>query len=64
MCVCVPRQAATRAYIPVSHLLWGLWGLIQAKSSEIDFDYVAYATQRLGEWSRLVTDQAPEVAAG
>jgi hypothetical protein len=22
-------QAAARAYIPLSHLLWGLWGLIQ-----------------------------------
>lgn len=21
--------AAARAYLPVSHLLWGLWGLIQ-----------------------------------
>jgi hypothetical protein len=21
--------AAARAYVPVSHLLWGLWGLIQ-----------------------------------
>mmetsp|Transcript_15344 Transcript_15344/g.46336 ORF Transcript_15344/g.46336 Transcript_15344/m.46336 type:complete len:524 (-) Transcript_15344:642-2213(-) len=56
-------QAATRAYIPVSHLLWGLWGLIQAKSSEIDFDYVAYATQRLGEWNRLLAEHAPEVVA-
>lgn len=22
-------KAASKAYLPVSHLLWGLWGLIQ-----------------------------------
>lgn len=27
---------------------------LQAKSSEIDFDYVAYAQQRLDEFARLV----------
>ncbi|KAL1923063.1 uncharacterized protein VTP21DRAFT_9439 [Calcarisporiella thermophila] len=31
----------------VSHLLWGLWGLVQAAQSEIDFDYFSYALQRL-----------------
>ena len=24
--------AAANAYVPVSHLLWGLWGLIQART--------------------------------
>lgn len=48
-------QAAARAYIPVSHMAWGLWGLIQAKSSTIDFNYVEYATQRLNEFQRLVS---------
>ncbi len=52
--MCAPSQAAARAYIPVSHLVWGLWGLLQAKSSEIDFDYVAYAQQRLDEFARLI----------
>lgn len=28
----------------------------QAKSSEIDFDYVAYASQRLNEFKRLVRE--------
>ena len=26
-------QAAARAYIPLSHLLWGLWGLIQVPTA-------------------------------
>ncbi len=24
-------KAAARAYLPISHLLWGLWGLIQVQ---------------------------------
>ncbi|KAK3825001.1 MAG: kinase-like domain-containing protein [Benniella sp.] len=35
-----------------SHIMWGLWGLIQATQSEIDFDYFEYALQRLGEFRR------------
>ncbi|KAK3680465.1 hypothetical protein LTR37_021220 [Vermiconidia calcicola] len=29
---------------------WGIWALIQATISEIDFDYVTYAERRLGEY--------------
>jgi ethanolamine kinase len=29
---------------------WGIWALIQAKISQIDFDYAAYAEIRLGEY--------------
>jgi ethanolamine kinase len=29
---------------------WGLWSLIQAVISEIDFDYASYAEIRLGEY--------------
>ncbi|KAF8937845.1 hypothetical protein BGZ58_002053 [Dissophora ornata] len=35
-----------------SHIMWGLWGLIQATQSEIEFDYVEYALQRLSEFRR------------
>ena len=31
-------------------LYWGTWSLIQATISEIDFDYAAYAEERLGEY--------------
>ena len=35
----------------VSHLLWGLWGLIQARVSQLpDFDFIAYAQQRLEQY--------------
>ncbi|KAI9800766.1 MAG: hypothetical protein M1833_003183 [Piccolia ochrophora] len=29
---------------------WGIWALIQATISQIDFDYAAYAERRLGEY--------------
>lgn len=29
---------------------WGIWALIQATISEIDFDYASYAETRLGEY--------------
>ena len=29
---------------------WGIWALIQAKISQIDFDYASYAEIRLGEY--------------
>lgn len=31
-------------------LYWGIWALIQAMISSIDFDYVTYAQDRLGEY--------------
>ena len=36
-----------KAFIPLAHLAWGLWALVQAEISEIDFDYVGYAEKRL-----------------
>ncbi|KAG0318347.1 hypothetical protein BGZ99_005726 [Dissophora globulifera] len=36
----------------ISHIMWGLWGLIQASQSEIDFDYFEYSLQRLSEFRR------------
>ncbi|RKP24157.1 kinase-like domain-containing protein [Syncephalis pseudoplumigaleata] len=34
-------------FIPCSHLVWALWGLLQADRDDIDFDYLAYGAQRL-----------------
>ncbi|KAI8391830.1 kinase-like domain-containing protein [Radiomyces spectabilis] len=34
-------------WVMAGHVLWGLWGLIQANQSEIDFDYFLYSIQRL-----------------
>jgi ethanolamine kinase len=46
---------ATRANAVLVHR--GVWALIQAQISQIDFDYADYAEQRLGEywaWKREV----------
>lgn len=37
-------------YRGVPGFYWGLWALIQAKISQIDFDYASYAEIRLGEY--------------
>ncbi|KAI9597942.1 kinase-like domain-containing protein [Syncephalis fuscata] len=34
-------------FVPCSHLLWSLWGLLQADREDIDFDYLSYGAQRL-----------------
>lgn len=39
---------------------WGIWALIQAEISTIDFDYASYAEVRLGEyfaWKREVSGE-------
>lgn len=38
--------AAADAYMSASHLLWALWGVIQAKVSDVDFDFTGYGQQR------------------
>jgi len=35
-----------------AHLLWSVWAVIQAENSDIDFDFVDYALQRLREYKR------------
>ncbi|KAK9826264.1 hypothetical protein WJX74_003749 [Apatococcus lobatus] len=45
--------AAANAYLPASHLYWGLWGLLQARISKIDFDFPSYAAQRLNMFRKL-----------
>ena len=41
----------------LSHLFWGLWGLIQAAHSSIEFDYFEYAMQRFDQAMRILRDQ-------
>lgn len=38
------------AYRGVPGLYWGIWALIQATISQIDFDYASYAEIRLQEY--------------
>lgn len=44
---CEDLQKEVAMYSMISHLSWGLWGLIQANQSEIEFDYFLYSSQRL-----------------
>ncbi|KAJ1958795.1 hypothetical protein EC988_000067 [Linderina pennispora] len=36
-----------------SHVYWGVWGLVQASISDIDFDYMEYAKMRFDEYYRI-----------
>ncbi|GAB4823326.1 hypothetical protein N2152v2_010372 [Parachlorella kessleri] len=40
------------AYATLCHLKWTLWGLIQAKVSDVDFDYVEYSRQRVERYHK------------
>lgn len=40
-------MATIKDFMPAAHLFWGLWGLIQSRLSDIDFDYTTYAHKRL-----------------
>lgn len=42
--------AEVDAFRGVPGFYWGIWALIQATISEIDFDYASYAERRLGEY--------------
>ncbi|KAK0979046.1 hypothetical protein LTR54_015714 [Friedmanniomyces endolithicus] len=55
------RAKLEQAYDPLQHdadvvstgvpgFYWGIWALIQATISQIDFDYASYAELRLGEY--------------
>lgn len=47
-------QEAAQDYMVMSHLVWGLWGLIQLKVSDVaDFDFYSYALQRLQQYQEL-----------
>ncbi|KAL6771211.1 hypothetical protein ACKKBF_B34375 [Auxenochlorella protothecoides x Auxenochlorella symbiontica] len=43
------------AYVPLSHLKWGLWGVMQAQTSDVDFDYLEYARQRITQYHATKT---------
>ncbi|KAI9305143.1 kinase-like domain-containing protein [Cunninghamella echinulata] len=43
-------QQEVKVWLMAVHLSWGLWGLIQASLSEIDFDYFYYSMERLNQF--------------
>ncbi len=42
-----------QVFIPISHYLWGHWGIIQASQSYIQFDYLRYSVERLEQFTIL-----------
>ncbi|KAL3685860.1 hypothetical protein R1sor_003882 [Riccia sorocarpa] len=42
----------TNVYALGSHLYWGIWAIVQARYSSIDFDYLDYFFLRYGEYKR------------
>ncbi|CAL3963775.1 unnamed protein product [Diplocarpon coronariae] len=52
-------------YRGIPGFYWGIWALIQATISQIDFDYASYAEVRLGEyWGWRAESDGSRVAAG
>jgi len=43
------------AFTLASHFFWGVWALIQAAHSTIDFDFLAYSILRLAEYQNRKT---------
>ena len=37
-------------YALASHLFWGVWAVLQAEHSNVDFDYLLYARQRINAY--------------
>jgi hypothetical protein len=55
--------SAADAYMAASHLLWALWGVIQAKVSDVDFDFTGYGQQRWRMYLQTRPAAAPAAAA-
>ncbi|CAD5111466.1 DgyrCDS777 [Dimorphilus gyrociliatus] len=54
----VDNKEVEKLYVQVnkfsllSHFFWGVWALIQAANSSIDFDFLEYSIVRFGEYNR------------
>ncbi|KAJ3349135.1 hypothetical protein HDU83_000756 [Entophlyctis luteolus] len=44
--------AEVNKYALASHLYWGIWALVQAEISDLDFDYAGYSKMRIDEYFR------------
>lgn len=53
----------TQLFALASHLFWGVWAMLQATSSTIDFNYFDYSLQRLAEYRRRRDDVITEAKA-
>ncbi|KAJ3154650.1 hypothetical protein HDU89_007889 [Geranomyces variabilis] len=50
---CAGMRRETHKFMLASHMLWGLWGVMQAGETEIDFDYVGYACERFRQYWKM-----------
>ncbi|KAI9352000.1 kinase-like domain-containing protein [Obelidium mucronatum] len=48
----VKLYAEVNKYALAAHLYWGIWALVQAEISDLDFDYAGYAKMRIDEYFR------------
>jgi hypothetical protein len=53
-------QRSVMRCVMMSHLMWAAWGLFQAKTSTIDFDYERYSKGRLEGYLRCKKLSADE----
>ncbi|KAJ3329126.1 hypothetical protein HDU76_008565 [Blyttiomyces sp. JEL0837] len=44
--------AEVNKYALAAHMFWGVWALVQAEISDLDFDYAEYSKMRLTEYFR------------
>lgn len=51
-------KAAARAYLPVSHLLWGLWGLIQVPPDRCDNLHLCWSAHSCAIECRLCPNRS------
>ena len=40
--------AVVNRFAPAANFFWGVWAIVQARHSPIDFDFMNYAALRLG----------------
>lgn len=55
--------AEAAAFAQASHAYWGTWAILQAKYSDIDFDYFAYSGLRWARFDACVEAVAQQVKA-
>jgi ethanolamine kinase len=48
------------AFSLASHYYWGLWAMVQAMISDIDFNYMEYAVLRFNEYDRRKNEIFPQ----
>jgi ethanolamine kinase len=45
-------SAEANVFALASHVYWGVWAIVQARYSPIDFDYMSYSSMRWAEFHR------------